>query len=84
MQGDNSAISKAAKRGAKLFFNTRQNGGANCSSCHSGDFFTDESFHVIGMAQIGKGDGNYGRGNFGRFRATQNGRNKYALKTEHA
>jgi len=83
VQGDNSAISEKAKRGAKLFFNTRQDGGANCSSCHSGDFFTDESFHVIGMVQIGrgKGDGEFGNEDFGRFRETKDEKDKYAFRT---
>jgi len=83
VQGDDSAISDVAKRGAKLFFNSRQDGGANCSSCHSGDFFTDESFHVIGMAQIGrgKGDGDYGTEDFGRFRETRDEKDKYAFRT---
>ncbi|MFT5813944.1 MAG: cytochrome c peroxidase [Psychroserpens sp.] len=83
VQGDDSAISDAAKRGALLFFNTRQDGGANCSSCHSGDFFTDESFHIIGMAQIGrgKGDGDFGTEDFGRFRETRDEKDKYAFRT---
>jgi cytochrome c peroxidase len=83
VQGDDSAINDVAKRGAKLFFNTREDGGANCSSCHSGDFFTDESFHVIGMAQIGrgKGDGDHGTEDFGRFRETKNEKDKYAFRT---
>ncbi|NQY88929.1 MAG: cytochrome-c peroxidase [Colwellia sp.] len=83
VQGDDSAISDVAKRGAKLFFNSRQDGGANCSSCHSGDFFTDENFHVIGMAQIGrgKGDGDYGTEDFGRFRETRDEKDKYAFRT---
>jgi cytochrome c peroxidase len=83
VQGDDSAISKAAKRGAKLFFNTSQNDGANCNACHSGDFFTDENFHVIGMAQIGrgKGDGEHGTEDFGRFRETRDEKDKYAFRT---
>ena len=83
VQGDDSAINNAAKRGAKLFFSTRQNGGADCSSCHAGDFFTDESFHVIGMAQIGrgKGDGEHGTEDFGRFRETRDEKDKYAFRT---
>lgn len=83
VQGNDSAISDTAKRGAKLFFNTPQNGGANCSSCHSGDFFTDEDFHVIGMVQIGrgKGDGDYGTEDFGRFRESQDEKDKYAFRT---
>nr|WP_297349225.1 cytochrome c peroxidase [uncultured Glaciecola sp.] len=83
VQGDNSALSDIAKRGAKLFFSSRQDGGADCSSCHSGDFFTDESFHVIGMIQIGrgKGDGDFGTEDFGRFRETRDEKDKYAFRT---
>tara|TARA_R110000868_G_scaffold262367_3_gene520672 strand:+ start:2285 stop:3871 length:1587 start_codon:yes stop_codon:yes gene_type:complete len=83
VQGDDSAISDVAKRGAKLFFSSAENGGANCSSCHSGDFFTDEDFHVIAMAQIGrgKGDGEFGTEDFGRFRETRNEKDKYAFRT---
>lgn len=83
VQGDDLAISDVAKRGAKLFFNSRENDGADCSSCHSGDFFTDEGFHVIGMAQVGrgKGDGEYGSEDFGRFRETQDEKDKYAFRT---
>ncbi|GAC19726.1 di-haem cytochrome c peroxidase [Paraglaciecola arctica BSs20135] len=83
VHGDDSAISDVAKRGAKLFFNTADDGGANCSSCHSGDFFTDEGFYVIGMAQIGrgKGDGEHGTEDFGRFRETQDEKDKYAFRT---
>lgn len=83
VQGDDSAISDIAKRGAKLFFNSVEDGGANCSSCHSGDFFTDEGFHVIAMAQIGrgKGDGENGTEDFGRFRETQDEKDKYAFRT---
>jgi len=83
VQGDNNAISETAKRGAKLFFNSQENGGANCSSCHSGDFFTDEDFHVIGMVQLGrgKGDGEYGTDDFGRYRESLNEDEKYAFRT---
>jgi cytochrome c peroxidase len=51
--GDETALSDAAKRGALLFFRTPAQGGANCARCHSGDFFTDEKFHNIGMIQAG-------------------------------
>lgn len=83
VQGDDTAISDTAKRGAKLFFTTQENGGANCSSCHSGDFFTDEEFHVIGMVQLGrgKGDGDDGTEDFGRYRETHNEDEKYAFRT---
>jgi cytochrome c peroxidase len=83
VQGDDSAISDDAKRGAKLFFNSYEDGGANCSACHSGDFFTDEDFHVIAMAQIGrgKGDGEHGTEDFGRYRETRDEKDKYAFRT---
>ena len=42
--GDESALSEAAQRGMKLFFNK-----AKCSACHSGPNFTDGGFHNIGV-----------------------------------
>lgn len=45
IEGDETAISEEAKRGFALF-----NGKMNCSSCHSGWRFTDDSFHDIGLA----------------------------------
>ena len=53
LNGDDSAIDAAAKRGFELF-----NGKANCAACHSGWAFTDSSFHDIGTAH----DGDVGRG----------------------
>jgi cytochrome c peroxidase len=44
VEGDEDAISDAAKRGFELF-----TGEARCSSCHSGWNFTDNGFHDIGM-----------------------------------
>jgi len=85
VQGDNNAISLAAKRGALIFFQSREEGGADCASCHSGDFFTDEKFHVIAISQIGrgKGDGPTGDDDFGRFRETLNPEDKYAFRTSN-
>ena len=40
----------SAQRGMDLFY-----GRANCASCHSGKFLTDQSFHAIAMPQIGPG-----------------------------
>jgi cytochrome c peroxidase len=48
IDGDETAIDEAAKRGFDLF-----NGKANCAACHSGWAFTDASFHDIGTAQPG-------------------------------
>lgn len=45
VEGDQTAISEAAKRGFGLFI-----GKAQCSECHSGWNFTDNKFHDIGLA----------------------------------
>jgi cytochrome c peroxidase len=53
LDGDEAAVSEAAKRGFDLF-----NGKANCAACHSGWAFTDQSFHDIGSARgddLGRG-----------------------------
>ena len=83
MDGDDNAISEAARRGALLFMLPTRVDGANCLSCHRGDRFTDEQFHVLGMPQIGpgKGDGTTGTDDFGRFRVTANENDKYAFRT---
>lgn len=44
VQGDDDAISPAAKRGFVVF-----NEKGNCAACHSGWRFTDDSFHDIGI-----------------------------------
>jgi cytochrome c peroxidase len=83
VEGDDEALSLEAKRGAQLFYNSVEKGGANCASCHSGDFFTDEEFHVVAIPQIGRGKGNGPSGNddFGRFRETGLDIDKYAFRT---
>jgi cytochrome c peroxidase len=83
IEGDKTAISESAKAGAVLFYTSNKNDGANCSSCHSGDFFTDEKFHNIATPQIGngKGDGADGSADFGRFRETGIEADKYAFRT---
>jgi cytochrome c peroxidase len=53
IEGDETAIDEAAKRGFDLF-----NGKARCASCHSGWMFTDSSFHDIGTGEkddLGRG-----------------------------
>ena len=83
VQGDEQAISAAAKRGALLFHAAVADGGAGCAACHSGDFYTDEQFHVIAMPQIGrgKGDGADGSDDFGRYRETAEADDRYAFRT---
>jgi cytochrome c peroxidase len=52
IEGDESAIPDAAKRGFVLF-----NGKAECSLCHSGWRFTNDTFHDIGVStkDLGRG-----------------------------
>jgi len=50
VEGDENAISEAAKRGFKLF-----NGKAGCASCHTGWNFTDSQFHDTGLASEDQG-----------------------------
>jgi cytochrome c peroxidase len=45
---DSTAISAAAKRGAKLFV-----GKAACNDCHSTPLFSDNRFHNVGVPQVG-------------------------------
>lgn len=85
VEGDDNALTDQQLVGAKLFYTSYENGGFNCASCHSGDFMTDESFHVIAIPQIGrgKGDGVNGDEDFGRFRETQIDSDRFAFRTPH-
>lgn len=47
---DLGTMTSAQERGADLFF-----GKAECSTCHEGPLFTDESFHAIGLPPFGPG-----------------------------
>lgn len=55
IEGNSSVISRAAKRGALIFYKSYEEGGGGCASCHAGDFFTDEEFHILAIPQIGFG-----------------------------
>lgn len=83
VQGDLDAVSADAKRGAALFYTSASEGGANCSACHTGDLFTDESFHNLAMPQLGrgKGDGEDGTADDGRYRETGVEADLYAFRT---
>ena len=50
VDGDETAIDPAAKRGFVLF-----NGSAHCAACHTGWAFTDNKFHDIGLASTDPG-----------------------------
>lgn len=83
LAGQTNAITDSAKRGALLFYKAKAEGGFNCASCHSGGLFSDENFHVVAMPQLGrgKGDGPNSDDDFGRFRETKIGTDKYAFRT---
>lgn len=50
LNGDDTAISEPAKRGALTFLTTGQ-----CSTCHAGDLFSDFENYNIGVPQVGPG-----------------------------
>lgn len=83
VRGDLTALSASAKRGALVFFRPIGGGGAQCSSCHAGDLFSDEDHHLLAIPQVGrgKGDGVGGFDDFGRFRVTGNFNDLYAFRT---
>ena len=83
LRGDNNAISLDAKKGALLFYKSSSDGGANCSHCHSGDFFTDESFHNTAMPQIGigKGEGITTSNDYGCWSVTKKLDDKFRFRT---
>src|SRR5436190_12172613 len=68
--GDKNALSAAAQRGMKVFFNK-----GHCSACHIGGNFSDQSFHNIGVGmKAAKPD-------LGRYEVTKVTGDKGAFKT---
>ena len=47
LKGDKSAMTKAEKRGALVFFDK-----ANCTTCHTGPALNSMEFHALGMADL--------------------------------
>lgn len=85
VKGNLSALSDQQKRGALLFLKDAARGGANCSSCHKGDFFTDEKNYVLAIPQVGRGKAdNNGSGDnnddWGRGHVTGLDEDKYAYR----
>jgi cytochrome c peroxidase len=84
LKGERKAMSKSAKIGMFLFYNKRR---ANCVSCHSGTFQTDQEFHAIAMPQIGPGKGDNldgytdGHDDFGREQVTDEIKDRYTFRT---
>lgn len=85
VEGNLAAISPAAKQGALLFFRERGQGGYACSSCHRGDFFTDEQFRNVLLPTIGPGKSNASNPNlqrdYGRWLVTQQEADKFRFRT---
>ena len=69
-EGDESAFSKPARRGWKIFSEK-----AHCTNCHDGLLLTDQQYHNNG---IGMKDPNP---DLGRFNVTKTERDKAAFKT---
>jgi len=80
IDGDKSALSDDAKKGAILFYSSYEKGGANCVYCHSGDSFTDNALHVMAVPQIGHGTQPNGD-SYGREDITHNRADRYKWRT---
>ncbi|MDE3121565.1 MAG: cytochrome-c peroxidase [Paracoccaceae bacterium] len=68
-----------AMAGMKLFY-----GRAECSTCHSGPFQTDNKFHAMGEPQLGPGKTprfELNQRDIGRFRVSNNPADLYAFRT---
>jgi cytochrome c peroxidase len=70
IEGNRSALSEEAKKGALLFLKTAEDGGLGCVNCHYGKIFSSENFFNIGVYSSGVGanqDGyDFGRRNVDR------------------
>ena len=76
LNGDLTAISEDAKKGALLFY-----GDAGCATCHAGPLFTDQAYHNIAAPQLGPGKGNDSLLDNGRFLETNRPEDQFAFRT---
>ncbi|WP_197722038.1 cytochrome-c peroxidase [Sulfuriflexus mobilis] len=78
LRGNKKAMSRDAIKGMRLFY-----GKANCATCHSGKFQTDNQYHAIAMPQIGpgRGDGFDGHEDIGREKVTGDPQDRYRFRT---
>ena len=81
VEGDDAAITDAAKRGALLFFKDPDDNGFGCQQCHAGDFFSDGDHHTIGFPNIGPGRGDGNNDDFGRAHETSRLEDRYRFRT---
>ena len=80
VEGNDHAISLSSKRGARLFFEPIDEGGLGCTSCHSGDFFTNEGFYNVAFPQIGRGFMRAEKDDIGRWASTRREEDRYAFR----
>ena len=76
LEGDDSALSDAALRGALLF-----TGEAGCTRCHNGPLLADGAFHNLGVPFIGLGQEYEEPYDFGRASQTERTTDRYAFAT---
>jgi cytochrome c peroxidase len=76
LQGESSALSPQAQRGALLFY-----GEAGCAACHTGGLLTDQHFYNLAVPQVGPGKGREEPLDLGRARETGNDCDRYAFRT---
>lgn len=76
LQGDKSAISLEAKRGAVIFY-----GKGECAGCHAGDLMTDQQFYNMATPHVGPGKEREGPLDYGRARETGSDCDLYAFRT---
>ncbi len=74
--GQKNALSDKQRQGLELFF-----GKAKCSNCHGGPMFSNFSFVVQGVEQIGPGKGMVPGDDLGRMEHTKDPLDKYAFRT---
>lgn len=76
LNGDLTAISNQAKKGALLFY-----GEAGCAACHAGPLFTDQAYHNIASPQLGPGKDEESGLDYGRYSETGRPEDEFAFRT---
>ena len=61
IKGDTNALTAAEVEGFKVFVNPNK---GNCAVCHSGNNFTDDGFHNVGLKSFGTKKPDLGRYNY--------------------
>ncbi|MBQ4844719.1 cytochrome c peroxidase [Pseudoalteromonas sp. MMG005] len=79
VNGDSSALTEQQKRGALLYFTSREDGGAGCDTCHGGPRFTREGFVNVAYPQFGIGT-QANNSDIGRAAIEPTRRNQFAFR----